>query len=150
MAKKPDSGKAKKAHLQAVRALKSSTSASISDPSTSSSASTARHAHVPRRLEALEDLRRAEARRTARSALESRFIRLNKSQVEHYRTVIAKKPFRRPIPDQAAVLEKQEDEKGELKCPKRPKWKYYMLKKEVEKVGYVANYRRREGGEADM
>ena len=150
MAKKPDSGKAKKAHLQAVRALKSSTSASVSDPSTS-----ARHAQptstVSRRLEALEDLKRAEARRTARSALESRFIRLNKGQVEHYRTVIAKKPFRRPIPDQAAVLEKQQDELGELKCPKRPKWKYYMLKKEVEKVGSVAKYsRREEGGKADI
>lgn len=44
-----------------------------------------------------EERQRAEDRRAARTALESRFIKLPQEYVDHYRTVLAKKPFRRPI-----------------------------------------------------
>lgn len=87
----------------------------------------------------ISELRRQqEARRSARSALESRFIKLKPEVIDHYKTVISKRPFQRPIPTELGVLSDRElgleDGNEDLVCPKRPKWKYYMTKKEVEKV----------------
>jgi len=86
----------------------------------------------------LEEQRRIDARKSARAALESRFIRLPPDILEHYKTVLAKKAFERPIDPTRACLDAVQvtnaQGKPTLLVPKRPKWKYYMLKKEVEKV----------------
>lgn len=96
--------------------------------------------HHGRAAATLEEQRRIDARKSARAALESRFIRLPPDVLEHYKTVLAKKAFERPIHQDKACLESIEattsnNGKPTLFVPKRPKWKYYMLKKEVEKVG---------------
>ena len=144
----PQSGKAKKEKLQAQRAFKSS----AQEPNESSFPPTD-VIPVPSPIKpnksirplagrqgiSLEDQRRTEARKSARSALESRFIKLSPAVQEHYKTVLAKKPFDRPINDERGCLTAGDtggplEQEHALLCPKRPKWKYYMLKKEVEKV----------------
>jgi hypothetical protein len=115
--RKPQSGKAKKEHLQAKRAEKRedgphahlSTATPVASGSSSKATPTfqlaKRHANgrgaggvVP------EDRQRAEARRVARTALESRFIKLPQAYVDHYRSVIAKRPFTRPIDTNVARM----------------------------------------------
>ena len=138
----PQSGKAKKEKLQAQRALKTNAQGPNELPPipaklSSRISSTTRHASTGR-YGSLEEQRRAEARKSARSALESRFIKLSPAVQEHYKGVIAKRLFDRPIGHERGCL--LETDLGyhivqdKLFCPKRPKWKYHMLKKEVEKV----------------
>lgn len=110
-----------------------STSVPALAASTSSPAVRSRNPHE---LLALEDAeyKRQQERRSARSALESRFIKLSPLHVEHYRQVLAKRPFVRPVPPEAAHLRDREDlglappdtpaeRDAALTCPKRPKWK---------------------------
>ncbi|KAK9897365.1 P-loop containing nucleoside triphosphate hydrolase protein [Cystobasidium minutum MCA 4210] len=150
--RKPQSGKAKKEHLQAKRAEKRDDGSRATSPSrgggparpvTAGSEIVKRHAVGRGALSMLaEDRQRAEARRAARTALESRFIKLPQDYVDHYRSVLAKRPFSRPINPAIAKMTEEDlsivttdDNRSEdcLYCPKRPKWKYYMTKKEVEK-----------------
>ena len=112
-------------------------STSVPAASTSStSTSTASRSRNPHKLLALEvaEYKRQQERRSARSALESRFIKLSPLHVEHYRQVLAKRPFVRPVPPGAAHLRDKEDlglastdtpaeNDATLTCPKRPKWK---------------------------
>lgn len=107
--RKPQSGKAKKEHLQAKRAEKREDGPHTSLPAGSSSKSTSvlvkRHA-LGRGAGSVipEDRQRAEARKVARTALESRFIKLPQAYVDHYRSVIAKKQFTRPINSNVARM----------------------------------------------
>lgn len=59
-----------------------------------------------------EDRQRAEARRAARTALESRFIKLPQDYVDHYRSVLAKRPFSRPINPAIAKMTEGEHTNG--------------------------------------
>lgn len=101
--RKPQSGKAKKEHLQAKRAEKRddgphTSTTTVVTPSKTSFQLVKRHANGKGAGAVLsEDRQRAEARRTARAALESRFIKLPQTYVDHYRSVLAKRPFTRPI-----------------------------------------------------
>lgn len=147
--RKPNSGKAKKEHLQAHRALKANNASLLVNPPADRGAQTVviaganqeqqqqqqrERARQPQR--AIHDGRNPTS--SARAALESRFIKLAPAVLEHYKTQLAKRPFDRPVDASKAILDDQQlgnlSHRPALVCPKRPKWKYYMLKKEVEKV----------------
>lgn len=113
--RKPQSGKAKKEHLQAKRAEKREDGSRATSPNRGSEAGNAarkpvselakRHAVGRGALSMLaEDRQRAEARKIARTALESRFIKLPQHYVDHYRSVLAKRPFSRPISPSVARM----------------------------------------------
>lgn len=158
---KPTSGKAKKEALQAQRAAKASTSTNStfsrgteSDaryattamaPATAQSTLSAPmklqsipSKHTPRRPGvSYAEQKELDSKRAAASALESRFIKLPREYVEHYKEVVSKEVFQRPIPPEKGCLStaelREEEGRGVLKCPKRPKWKYWMSKKQVER-----------------
>ncbi|GAA5844144.1 hypothetical protein JCM11251_002449 [Rhodosporidiobolus azoricus] len=154
--KKPVSGKARKAQLQAKRANKSANFvptpfpadlaaalSSSSSPSTpiapSVRPSAPRTDKIGQRFRTPEQ-RERDALHAGRLALESRFIRLPKEVAEVHRQQAASDVLPRPIPPQLAVLdqrdvapEKLDGEQLELTCPKRPKWNYSLSKRELEK-----------------
>ncbi|GAA5896878.1 hypothetical protein JCM6882_005056 [Rhodosporidiobolus microsporus] len=153
--KKPVSGKARKAQLQAKRATKAANytptpfpadlAAALSSPvpSTSSPSSrqptASRNDRIGQRFRTPEQ-RERDALHAGRLALESRFIRLPKEVAEHHRRQAATEVLPRPIPSELGVLREDDiapvpTEEGELElsCPRRPKWNYSLSKKELEK-----------------
>ncbi|TFY59844.1 hypothetical protein EVJ58_g5518, partial [Rhodofomes roseus] len=71
--------------------------------------------------------------------LQSSFVRLPADFLDATRKLASELPLTRPIPPQAAIWQEQSDGLGSagkpnltLTCPKRPKWRYDMSKKEVE------------------
>ena len=72
--------------------------------------------------------------------LESSFVKLPPAFLERTKALAASLPLARPIPSDRAILpdvdEKPADapdaSHAQLTCPKRPKWRYDMSKKEVE------------------
>ena len=73
--------------------------------------------------------------------LESSFVKLPPAFLEKTKVLASTLPLTRPIPPELAILpdvDKLEQSAdggrtaGELTCPRRPKWRYDMSKKEVE------------------
>ncbi|TBU34699.1 P-loop containing nucleoside triphosphate hydrolase protein [Dichomitus squalens] len=73
--------------------------------------------------------------------LESSFVKLPPAFLEKTRVLAYKLPLTRPIPPELAILPDVDKQitsadggrtAGELTCPRRPKWRYDMSKKEVE------------------
>ncbi|GAA5985325.1 hypothetical protein JCM11641_005395 [Rhodosporidiobolus odoratus] len=140
--RKPVSGKARKQQLQVQRATKKAdwvptlfpadehaATSSAPSPSTSTSLGSPAHADRIGQRWRTPQQRERETLRAGRMALESRFIRLPKSD-----RPAAADPLLRPIPSELGILD---DPKStidhELTCPKRPKWHYHQTKKEVER-----------------
>ncbi|KAI0720002.1 hypothetical protein C8T65DRAFT_23388 [Cerioporus squamosus] len=82
--------------------------------------------------------RNAAAESTRR--LESAFVRLPPAFLERTKVLASTLPLTRPIPPEAAILSDVDKPPpaavspldSQLTCPKRPKWRYDMSKKEVE------------------
>jgi len=138
--KKPSSAKHKKARLQQKRAIKRG---DIEPPPPSKPD---RHKKARRAFANPSDpgpgpsSREAVAESTRR--LQSSFVKLPQSFLEHSKELAATLHLERPIPPDAAVLRAEtfshssdadQDIARKLICPKRPKWRYDMTKKEVEK-----------------
>ncbi|EPT01482.1 hypothetical protein FOMPIDRAFT_1161303 [Fomitopsis schrenkii] len=72
--------------------------------------------------------------------LQSSFFKLSADFLDDTRALASEIPLTRPIPPQAAIWQETssgsdtgcEEPKLPLTCPKRPKWRYGMSKKEVE------------------
>lgn len=71
--------------------------------------------------------------------LQSAFVKLPKEFLQQTTLLSASLPLPRPIPSQAAVwldatpaVAVRDDDASQLTCPRRPKWRYNMSKKEVE------------------
>ncbi|KAF5388525.1 hypothetical protein D9757_004670 [Collybiopsis confluens] len=67
--------------------------------------------------------------------LQSSFARLPQHFLDSTRELASTVPLPRPVPPEAAILAESyaEEAQGEpLTCPRRPKWRYDMSKKEVE------------------
>ena len=71
--------------------------------------------------------------------LQSAFVKLPKEFLQQTRLLSASLPLQRPIPSQAAIwtdavaVHDDDAKSHQLTCPRRPKWRYDMSKKEVEK-----------------
>ena len=80
---------------------------------------------------------RAAAADTSRR-LESTFVKLPPAFLESTKALAASLPLTRPIPPERAILPDVEKPTSgaladqQLTCPKRPKWRYDMSKREVE------------------
>ncbi|KAJ3928850.1 MAG: P-loop containing nucleoside triphosphate hydrolase protein [Lentinula lateritia] len=67
--------------------------------------------------------------------LQSSFIKSSRQFLENTKTLASTIPLPRPIPPTAAILPQSYEQSSEfetLTCPRRPKWRYDMSKKEVE------------------
>ncbi|KAG6897123.1 hypothetical protein C0992_003977 [Termitomyces sp. T32_za158] len=66
--------------------------------------------------------------------LQSSFDSLTSKFLEKTRIIASKLPLTRPIPDTAVIYTEDFHSNGQtLTCPRRPKWRYDMAKKEVER-----------------
>jgi hypothetical protein len=70
--------------------------------------------------------------------LQSAFLKLPPKFLEESKNLATSLTLPRPVPLQAAIFDEKtyyvsKSQEGSLVCPKRPKWKYDMTKKEVEK-----------------
>lgn len=124
--KKPASGKQHKAQLQAKRARKRAGS-EISEPQNDVSSSA-----LPNTRTAISTQRR----------LESSFVRFPATLLDQSRAVAASVALVRPIISGASIWklhsgripsEEETHMRTQMTCMRRPKWRYEMSKKEVEK-----------------
>ncbi|EKM61304.1 uncharacterized protein PHACADRAFT_134794 [Phanerochaete carnosa HHB-10118-sp] len=134
--RKPHSAKQKKEQLQQKRAIKRG---DVEPPPPSTKHD--RKGKRPVRPQQSEpDSAAAESSRRLQSA----FVKLPKAFLEDTRRLSASLPLGRPIPSEAAVWHDgfpsvassdhhANDVQRQLTCPRRPKWRYDMSKKEVEK-----------------
>ena len=122
--KKPVSGKQQKARLQAKRARKRVGSEQQDDVPPS--------ALPNKRAPAI----------SSQSRLESSFVRFPATLLDQSRVVAANVPLVRPISSEARIwklysgripFEEEAHMRAQMTCMRRPKWKYEMSKKEVEK-----------------
>ncbi|KAH8099372.1 P-loop containing nucleoside triphosphate hydrolase protein [Cristinia sonorae] len=145
--KKPFSAKQRKAQLQQKRAIKRG---DIDPPPPQDRHKKSRRAAVP--IADGSSSREAVAESTRR--LQSHFVKLPQKFLEDTKQLAAILHLPRPIPADAALLhidaaaiasasqdlalqrsdsEESQNQAAKLTCPKRPKWRYDMSKKEVEK-----------------
>ncbi|KZO95953.1 P-loop containing nucleoside triphosphate hydrolase protein, partial [Calocera viscosa TUFC12733] len=134
--RKPTSLTAKKASQKQKRAIKRG---DTSPPPPAPAQRRKRPGHpsrppVPGRA---REEREDDAVKLAARRLESRFLKPSPSYLALSAERASTRPLRRPIPPSAARFPREllfEDEHGrDLTCPKRPKWRYEMTKKEVER-----------------
>jgi hypothetical protein len=139
--RKPISGKQHKAELQLKRAIKRG---DLPAPAPDSNKSSRRKRRPVRIGPTGQPLGTSQNTTTSKSTIESAkrlqsaFIKLPPKFLEDTKTLAATLILPRPIPVESAVLDEKrsdvsEEQSKALTCPKRPKWKYDMTKKEVEK-----------------
>ena len=140
--RKPVSAKQRKAQLQEKRAIKRG---DISPPPPPSKAEQRqRRARRPITAESSVQSARSVAATESARRLQSAFVKLPKAFLDETRRLAADLPLTRPIASESAVwhdipplpqgaAENSADRVQQLTCPKRPKWRYEMSKKEVEK-----------------
>ncbi|KAI0931779.1 hypothetical protein AcW2_000590 [Taiwanofungus camphoratus] len=134
--RKPASSKQKKAQLQLKRAVKRG---DVSPPSQSE-----RH-HKDKKgpsSRAIGQSSRTTPHADSSRRLQSSFVKVPPDFLEKTKVLASTLPLVRPIPAQAAIWPDDNDKgteerserplNGQLTCPKRPKWRYDMSKKEVE------------------
>lgn len=136
--RKPNSAKQKKELLQQKRAIKRG-DVEPPPPATSHTDRKGRR-HAPPQL--ADGTHRNTAAVESSRKLQSAFVKLPKPFLEETKRLSASIALQRPIPSDVAVwrdIDAPEahpdgDTKSpQLTCPKRPKWRYDMTKKEVEK-----------------
>ncbi|OBZ79348.1 Guanine nucleotide-binding protein-like 1 [Grifola frondosa] len=132
--RKPISNKQRKAQLQLKRAVKRG---DVSPPPPLD-----RHGKIQRKGptgQAIGPSSRTVALADSSRRLQSSFVKLPQRFLEDTKLLASTLPLSRPIPPDAAIL--HDVDKGQelninrntqLTCPKRPKWRYDMSKKEVE------------------
>jgi hypothetical protein len=131
--KVPFSNKQRKAQLQEKRAIKRG---DVSPPPVQRNLKQKRR-HLASRS-AIAGTVDAQAVASSRK-LQSAFIKLSPAYLEKSRVIASKQPLPRPIPPAVAVFspddldQTNEGRSQKLSCPKRPKWRYDMSKKEVER-----------------
>ncbi|KAJ3539165.1 hypothetical protein NM688_g6405 [Phlebia brevispora] len=136
--RKPSSSKQKKAQLQQKRAIKRG---DISPPPPSSKPD---HRHRKGKQAGTDQSVRAAAAADSSRRLQSSFVKLPKDFLDNTRRLAADLPLARPIrsdvaiwkdvvPSQDAETSADRSNTALLACPRRPKWRYDMSKKEVEK-----------------
>ena len=133
--RKPISAKQRKEQLQLKRAVKRG------DAPPPPPAKPDRH-RKPRRGPTGQPLGSATRSAAAESTrrLESSFVKLPPAFLERTKVLASTLPLTRPIPPEAAILADVDKPPpgavsphgSQLTCPKRPKWRYDMSKKEVE------------------
>ena len=139
--RKPISAKQKKAQLQEKRAIKRG---DISPPPPPSKAEQRqRRQRRPITAESSTQSARSVAATESARRLQSAFVKLPKAFLDETRRLAADLPLARPISSDSAVetdvprlpqdTADSADRAKQLSCPKRPKWRYEMSKKEVEK-----------------
>lgn len=127
--KKPVSQKQKKAALQEKRAIKRGDApAPEPQPRRKPGGSRGGRGGAP-----APNAEAASARK-----LQSAFVKMSPEFLERTKALASNIPLPRPLPPQAAVFpydfgSAPQLEAGQLTCPKRPKWRFEMSKKEVEK-----------------
>lgn len=142
--RKPSSAKQKKAQLQQKRAIKRG---DISPPPPAKP-DRRRKGKGRGGPDAVQDpdqpgsSARAIAAADSSRRLQSSFVKLPKEFLEDTKRLAATLPLPRPVPSEAAIWSiestvssssSEGDKRDQLTCPKRPKWRYEMTKKEVEK-----------------
>ncbi|KAI0068111.1 P-loop containing nucleoside triphosphate hydrolase protein [Artomyces pyxidatus] len=134
--KKPASAKQRKAQLQLKRAVKRGDV----EPEQLPQPKSRRHLHS-RSAATTEGASSAIAAASARR-LQSAFVKLSPALLERSKVLAARVHLTRPVPSAAAVWSVHsgridEGIEGEMRasmsCMRRPKWRYEMTKKEVEK-----------------
>jgi hypothetical protein len=132
--RKPISNKQRKEQLQLKRAVKRG-DVDPPPPSDRKGKRPAPHlrlaAHAPKSTAAADSSRK----------LQSSFVKLPKAFLEETKRLSASLPLHRPIPSDVSVWDDRSSGPArdgnpnaqQLTCPKRPKWRYDMSKKEVEK-----------------
>ncbi|KAI0347817.1 P-loop containing nucleoside triphosphate hydrolase protein [Trametopsis cervina] len=143
--RKPASAKQKKAQLQQKRAIKRG---DVSPPPPPSKSDKRRKGRGKGPIAELDPLQpgpsgRAIAATESSRRLQSYFVKLPKEFLEETKRLAANLSLPRPVPPEAAVWNdaiddglQDKDAEGkheQLSCPRRPKWRYEMSKKEVEK-----------------
>lgn len=127
--RKPTSTRQKKADIQLKRAIKRG-DVPLPDPQ--------KKPHIPkvRRGPAFIGSPSNPARVVGHAAnrLQSSFVVLPSKFLEETRVLASKLPLTRPIPDTAAIYTEDfySPTGTNLTCPRRPKWRFDMTKKEVE------------------
>lgn len=128
--KKPFSTKQKKEQLQLKRAVKRG---DIEPPTKLD-----RHGRPQKRPAAQLNASPSQvAAVDASRRLQSSFYKLSPHFLDETRALASQILLTRPIPSQAAIWQEASDSDGKesklpLTCPRRPKWRYGMSKKEVE------------------
>lgn len=130
--RKPASTKQRKAQLQLKRAIKRG---DVEAPPPQSAKSRGKGRRPLPGRSATDPSAAATASRVESSRkLQSAFLRLSPSFLALSKQLASTVPLPRPIPDDAIHLaESISNAQNALTCPKRPKWRYDMEKKEVEK-----------------
>lgn len=137
--KKPNSAKQKKATLQDKRAAKRG---EVVESSTQKTATGARTGKKGAAGGVKSHLARSQGDSTAANkvkALQSRFLKLSPIYLARTQAIAFNVPLPRPIPPQSliyqdvAVRDAPPELLARLTCPRRPKWRYGMTKKEVER-----------------
>ncbi|GJE85788.1 P-loop containing nucleoside triphosphate hydrolase protein [Phanerochaete sordida] len=127
--RKPSSSKQKKEQLQQKRAVKRG---DLEPPPPS----TKHDRNRKRPVRPQQSDSSAPAAESARR-LQSAFVKLPAAFLEHTKRLSATLPLPRPVPPAVAVWDDLPAQSGsgaqQLTCPRRPKWRYDMSKKEVEK-----------------
>ena len=130
--KKPFSARQKKEQLQLKRAVKRG---DIEPPPKLD-----RHGRPQKKPTTQNNASQSQAAAAAADAarrLQSSFVKLTADFLNETRRLASDIPLTRPIPPQAAIWQEASDgspssEGPILTCPKRPRWRYDMSKKEVE------------------
>ncbi|KAF8513455.1 hypothetical protein JB92DRAFT_2923353 [Gautieria morchelliformis] len=125
--RKPASSKQRKAELQLKRAIKRG---DIPAPPPQPKPPRGHRARPPRGVPTVSTADPSSKR------LQSAFLKVEPEFLEKSKYVAATERLPRPLPRESAVLDAAEvayDKGGQLTCPKRPKWRFDMAKKEVER-----------------
>ena len=143
--RKPQSAKQHKAKLQHKRAVKRGDAVSIAPSDFEPRPTTRARVHrvsahntaATTGLSSARDLAIASAR-----GLQSSFVKLSPALLEQSKILADRIPLHRPIPSQAAIWPessgrldsvREREMREAMSCMRRPKWRYEMTKKEVEK-----------------
>ena len=129
--RKPASSKQRKAELQLKRAIKRG-DIPVPPPRPNPPRGKRPHRNAPAGLIGVKPSEPSSKR------LQSAFLKVEPEFLEKSKLLASTKPLPRPLSAEAAVLNGSEvglhaDVAGLLTCPKRPKWRFDMAKKEVEK-----------------
>lgn len=137
--KKPNSAKQKKAALQDKRAAKRG---DVDQPQTTARSGTAARSGKNATVGVKSHLARSDGDSSAANkvkALQSRFLKLSPIYLARTQAIAFNVPLPRPIPAESVIYQDiaSRDAPPELlarlACPRRPKWRYGMTKKEVER-----------------
>ncbi|KAI0756793.1 P-loop containing nucleoside triphosphate hydrolase protein [Daedaleopsis nitida] len=133
--RKPFSAKQRKEQLQLKRAVKRG-DVPAPPPSKPDKHRRARRGPTGHLLDSATRTAAADSSRR----LESSFVKLPPAFLEKTRVIASRLPLQRPIPSDLAILpdvdkllpDADPAQSNQLTCPKRPKWRYDMSKKELE------------------